>query len=547
MIDAVFFVRALRHAAAALLLSAVAGTVGSAMADAAATEPLSWFNGDRPSASAQRAVALLTDAASHGLMPDDYAADALAREVDAATRAPLREPDARARLDRRLTAAMTRLLSDLHGGRLPAAQRPPGHAVAAPFDATAALRSALARGGVEDAVADAVPRIPQYAQLHAALARYRALGTHPAWQQPLPPLPVAPERSAPARLAPGEPYAGLAQLRERLMALGDLPTESLSEQRSEHRNELPSEPPTALYDGALVAAVRAFQSRHGLTADGIIGRATRAALEIPPAARAQQIALTMERLRWTPLQQAPRMVVINLPEFMLRAYEVDERGQIRVRTTMKVIVGKALDTRTPVFVETMRAIEFSPYWNVPPSIARGETVPRLRRDPGYFVREGFEFVDGAGRSVTELTAAHLDAVLAGSMRLRQRPGPRNALGDIKFVFPNRDHIFLHHTPQTALFDRDRRDFSHGCIRVEQPLALALFVLEGMPSWTEARVRQAMQAGSASTVALVRPLPVLITYGTALVRQGRVHFFDDVYGHDRQLAAQLARPRAPLPH
>ncbi len=213
---------------------------------------------------------------------------------------------------------------------------------------------------------------------------------------------------------------------------------------------------------------------------------------------------------------------------------------------MKVIVGKALDTRTPVFAETMRAIEFSPYWNVPPSIARSETVPRLQREPAYFEREGFEFVDAAGRSVTQLTAAHLEAVRAGTLRLRQRPGPRNALGDIKFVFPNRDHIFLHHTPQTALFARDRRDFSHGCIRVEAPLALAMFALEGMPEWTEARVRQAMQAGSASTVRLTQPLPVLITYGTALVRQGRIHFFDDVYGHDRQLAAQLAAPRAALP-
>jgi murein L,D-transpeptidase YcbB/YkuD len=368
----------------------------------------------------------------------------------------------------------------------------------------------------------------------------------------LPPLPAAETRGAPPRLVPGQPYAGVARLRERLVALGDFPTEPRSEPRSEllnePRNALRKELPTApLYDGALMEAVRAFQSRHGLTPDGVVGRATLAALEIAPAARAQQIALTLERLRWTPLMQAPRMVVINLPEFVLRAYEVDERGQIHVRTTMKVIVGKALDTRTPVFVETLRAIEFSPYWNVPPSIARGETVPRLRRDPGYFVREGFEFVDGSGRSVTELTSAHLDAVLAGSMRLRQRPGPRNALGDIKFVFPNRDHIFLHHTPQTALFERDRRDFSHGCIRVEQPLALALFVLEGMPAWTEARVRQAMQAGSSSTVALAQPLPVLITYGTALVRQGRVHFFDDLYGHDRQLAAHLARRRAPLPH
>jgi murein L,D-transpeptidase YcbB/YkuD len=192
----------------------------------------------------------------------------------------------------------------------------------------------------------------------------------------------------------------------------------------------------------------------------------------------------------------------------------------------------------------MRFIEFSPYWNVPPSIARGETVPRLRRDPGYFEREGFEFVDPAGRVLAASSPARLDAVLAGTLRIRQRPGPRNALGDIKFVFPNRDAIYLHHTPATALFERDRRDFSHGCIRVEQPVALARFVLEGEGGWDDARIRAAMAAGTSTTLRLARPLPVLIAYGTALVRDGRLHCFDDVYGHDRLLDTALRQRRRP---
>jgi murein L,D-transpeptidase YcbB/YkuD len=198
----------------------------------------------------------------------------------------------------------------------------------------------------------------------------------------------------------------------------------------------------------------------------------------------------------------------------------------------------------------MRYIEFQPYWNVPPSIARGEVVPRLRRDPGYFDREGFEFVTAQGRVVETLTPGMLDAVLAGNARIRQRPGPRNALGDIKFVFPNHENIYLHHTPSVHLFERDRRDFSHGCIRVEDPVALARFVLARQPDWPEERIRAAMAAGSLSQLSLDEPLPVLIAYGTALVTQGQVRFFDDVYGYDAVLDRALRQrrlPPLPSPH
>jgi L,D-transpeptidase YcbB len=263
---------------------------------------------------------------------------------------------------------------------------------------------------------------------------------------------------------------------------------------------------------------------------------------VTPAARVRQIELTLERLRWTPLLQGPRMIVINIPEFVLRAYEVRD-GRIGVVQEMKVIVGKALDTRTPLFDADMRAIEFSPYWNVPSSIARAETVPRLRRDPGYFAREGFEFVGPDGRADAALSAAKLDALSAGRLRIRQRPGPRNALGDIKFVFPNSDHIFLHHTPATELFARDRRDFSHGCIRVEQPVALAKFVLRDRPEWTEERIRQAMGRGESATLRLAEPVRVLIAYGTVLVKGGRVHFFEDIYAQDRRLDAALRQASA----
>jgi murein L,D-transpeptidase YcbB/YkuD len=275
-------------------------------------------------------------------------------------------------------------------------------------------------------------------------------------------------------------------------------------------------PVSERFEGALVTGLQAFQERHGLAPDGVLGRATLQQLNVTPAARARQIELSLERLRWTPFLQGPRMIVVNVPEFVLRAYEVRD-GRIDVQLTMKVIVGKALDTRTPLFDEAMRFIEFSPYWNVPPSIARQETVPRLQRDPAYFERQGFEFVTAGGQVVTSLSAAHLDAVLSGGWRIRQRPGPQNALGDIKFVFPNNANIYLHHTPAPQLFARDRRDFSHGCIRVEAPVALAQFVLRDDPAWTEERIRQAMEKGASATLSLKQPLPVLIAYSTVVVK------------------------------
>ena len=273
----------------------------------------------------------------------------------------------------------------------------------------------------------------------------------------------------------------------------------------------------------------------------MIGKATLTQLEVTPVARVHQIELTLERARWTPLLQASRMVVINIPEFVLRAYEIDDQG-IEIREEMKVIVGKALDTRTPLFDEDMRYIEFSPYWNVPPSIAHAELVPKLRRSPGEWDKEGYEFVMGDGSVQTVLSNAGLNAVLAGTARIRQRPGERNALGDIKFVFPNSDNIYLHHTPSIRLFDRERRDFSHGCIRVEHPLALAEFVLKPMPEWTETRITEAMSSGTSATLKLAEPIPVVIAYGTALVKHGHIHFFDDIYGHDRLLDAALRQRR-----
>jgi len=494
------------------------------LAPAAMAQPL-WFSQGRPSQEAQQAVQALASAGDDGLDARDYDADALQRAVEQGANGPAPAPDAADGLDRTLTDAMQHYLSDLHDGRVDPRKVHANFTAPADsqFDAAAYLRTALAAHRLPDAIREAAPTFPLYGTLRQALARYRTLAAQPLWDTPLPPLPGG-------KLAQGQAYAGIPALTQRLVALGDLPSGT---------------PAPARYTGALVDGVKAFQARHGLEPDGVIGADTFTQLKTPLSDRVRQISLTMERLRWTPLTEGRRMIVVNIPEFVLRAYELHD-GQLDIRLEMKVIVGKALDTRTPLFKEDMRYIEFSPYWNVPPSIARAETIPRLRRDPGYFTRQGFEFVSN-GKAITTLSDANLDAVLNGQMRIRQRPGPTNALGDIKFVFPNNQNIYLHHTPTPELFKRGRRDFSHGCIRVEEPVELAKFVLQDMPDWTEPRIREAMSKGKSRTIALTEPLPVVLAYGTAIARaDGRVYFLADIYGQDKLLDQALRQHTARRP-
>ena len=436
----------------------------------------------------------------------------------------LRTNDAVIQLDRALTSATRRYLSDLHSGRIDPQQLEENYSrvSGSGFDPDALLISAIADDRLPEAARSAQPPLAQYRELREVLARYRLLTGNPAWQKALPP-------PADGKLQPGQTYPGIAVLSQRLKVLGDLPANGV---------------PPARYEGRLVDGVKSFQERHGLTPDGVVGKGTLEQLNVTPEARVRQLELALERLRWRPLLESSRSIEVNIPEFRLRAYELRD-GKIEMRASMNIIVGNANKTRTPIFDAEMRFVEFSPYWNVPPSIARGETLPRLRREPGYFDQQGFEFVGRDGKTVSGYSEASLDAVQRGEMRIRQRPGARNALGDIKFVFPNSDNIYLHHTPTPQLFKRDRRDFSHGCIRVEEPVALAKFVLADEPEWTEERIVQAMTKGRSATLRLREPFPVVIAYTTAVVRDGRIHFFPDIYGQDKILDEAL-RQRSQSP-
>jgi murein L,D-transpeptidase YcbB/YkuD len=496
-----------------LLGLVVIGWLGSA---AASPSPIKadWVTDGRPSPLVQSALQILSDAHSQGLNPADYDAPILRQGL---TRGPL-SATAGKQLDAALTDAMTRYLHDLHYGRVdPRSVYANFDVPPKSLDIPATLQAAMAAGNLNQAVNAATPVFPLYQALLPWLARYRALESHPAWAHSLP-TPQGP------KLEPGAAYAGVPLLTARLIALGDLPADYVAPER---------------YQGSLVDGVKLFQKRHGLNPDGVIGKRTLEQLNVKPQARVAQIALTLERLRWTPLMADQRMLVVNLPEFELRGLEING-DQVQIPLQMNVIVGKSLNTQTPMFNEQMRAIEFSPYWNVPPSITRSETLPKLRRDPGYFDRQGFEIVTRSGEIITSLDETHLSALQSGQARIRQRPGAQNALGDIKFIFPNNDNIYMHHTPSVGLFQRDRRDFSHGCIRVEAPVALAEFVLKDAPEWTTEKIRDAMESGQSRTIRLKTPVMVVIAYGTAIVKQrgGSIYFYEDIYGHDKRLQVAL---------
>jgi murein L,D-transpeptidase YcbB/YkuD len=473
--------------------------------------------------AASSMLAELSNAASHGLDPADYDVAWISGEVNA-IQAGDRAPERVARADVALTVSFCRFLSDLNRGRVTPEQA--GFKFGRdekPLDLPALLRSGVTTGRWHDAVAAAEPSFPLYRRLKEALARYRSFAAVSV--PPLPPLP-----GGKRKIEPGESYPGVAALSERLRLVGDLPPAAAA-------------PTDDKYQGALVDGVRAFQSRHGLKDDGVLGKDTLAELATPVSARLRQIELSLERLRWLPELPPGPLIAVNIPSFRLWAFAYG-RDEVTPQLTMPVIVGRAVKAReTPVFIGQMRYVEFSPYWNVPPAIQRSEIVPKLERDgaAGYWNGEGFEAVsiDGKGAPITALDANTIAGLKSGALRVRQRPGQKNALGAVKFVLPNTMDIYLHSTPAQQLFSETRRDFSHGCIRVEDPPALAAFVLRDQPAWTPERIRDAMAAGKLSTVTLTQPIPVVLFYTTAIVDSvGRDLFTSDIYGLDAKLESAL---------
>jgi murein L,D-transpeptidase YcbB/YkuD len=298
-----------------------------------------------------------------------------------------------------------------------------------------------------------------------------------------------------------------------------------------------------VYDGPIVEAVEHFQRRHGLIVDGIIGKKTFQRLNTPVSERVKQIELTLERYRWLPDDLGHRPIVVNVPGFELRAYDRESDESLRNALSMNVIVGEAYPRhQTPLFRGRLKHVVFGPYWNVPYSILRRELYPKIAWDPEFIPMNGYEIVSRFSPNATPLpiTEGNIERLLSGEVKLRQRPGRQNALGEVKFLFPNRHSVYLHGTPAKRLFSRDQRDFSHGCIRVQDPAALAEYVLK-QEGWSRDRVDRTIARGKWKQVNLSQPIDVYVLYGTAVAdpNAGTVYFYNDIYGHDSKLEKALA--------
>ncbi len=474
-----------------------------------------WIKNDEPTSQATYLIEALRTSRLKGLNPSDYDSESLATQSKSLKGA---SPAAQASFDATLTLATMRYISDLRIGRINPKHLKFGIDVQSKkYNLPEFITQQVASAGNVQSVLDQIePPYVGYRRIETALKQYIDL----AAKGDGPKVPVATKT-----VAPGDTYAGTAQLAARLQLLGDLP------QAGSFNS----------YSGSLVEAVKHFQARHGLDADGKLGATTLRELNTPLSARVQQIDDALERWRWMPTEFQQPPVLVNIPEFRLRAYSEDHQ----LALSMNVVVGKAAPTQTPVFTDDIRFIVFRPYWNVPPGILRRNVIPGITKSSSYIARERFEVTDSSGRSVS----ANDDLVAglrSGKYSIRQKPGPDNALGLIKFMFPNSHSVYLHSTPSTELFAKSRRDFSSGCIRIEKPAELAAFLLRNQPDgqqpWTVARVQTAMDSGKDNRqVNLTVKVPVLILYVTAVAEEdGTVHFFDDIYGHDRRLNALLAK-------
>jgi murein L,D-transpeptidase YcbB/YkuD len=476
---------------------------------------LAWTKGGQPTSQARTVIDTLRRADDRGLNAEDYDASRWDQRLS-----QLNQPDAAARFDVALTVCVMRYLSDLHLGRVNPKKLK--FAIAdktSRYDLAQFVRTDLANGQNISSDLDLVePQYPGYQRTKAVLQQYLELAQHGDG-----PSVPAPKKS----LDPGSHFEGIAQLTQRLALLGDLPAGA-------------SVPPGDVYQAPLVEAVKRFQARHGLMADGRLGAQTVKELNIPLSARIEQLRLTLERWRWLPHEFPQPPLVVNIPEFRLRAFDANHQTVL----SMNVIVGKALRHETPVFQKDMQYVVFRPYWNVPQSIQRSEIVPAIQRNRNYVADKNYEVTTHNGQVVTSgaIDDEVLEQLRTGKLAVRQKPGPTNALGLVKLIFPNEYNVYLHSTPSQQLFSRSRRDFSHGCIRVEKPDELSAWALRDLPEWNLEKVRAAMQQGKDNQqVNLPKPIPVLILYGTAVTNDyGAVHFYEDIYGHDADLRKALAK-------
>jgi L,D-transpeptidase YcbB len=489
----------------------------------AGNQPI-WLVDGKPRVQVEDVIRILREAGTRGLPVEDYDVDLLASGWDGIASGAISAAPDLADLDAATSLLLMRHISDIHIGRINPKNLGYGLEIEPKkYDLAALVRDGIDRNRLPQLIEEAEPQLYQYRALKAALEAYRTLAEDPT---------LVPPAEA-GTLRPGDPYEAISQLAHLLKALGDMPADAIEK---------------STYTGTLVEGIKRFQARHGLTEDGVIGPRTWAHLRTPLRWRLRQIEMALERLRWLPEMPPGPLLVVNIPAFKLYAFDTPNAAG-RPVLQMNVVVGKAARYRTPVFADRMRYVVFSPYWYPTRSIIRGEILPAIDRDPEYLAKSGMELVPSTSDDARPLptTPDNIEKLRSGRITVRERPGDRNSLGLVKFIFPNSHNVYLHDTPSRGLFARERRDFSHGCIRLEKPLDLAAWVLRDQPEWSRERILEAMHAGTPKQVPLASPVPIYLLYTTAIARpDGSIVFYEDIYGFDEGLNEALleGEPYAP---
>lgn len=471
-----------------------------------------WLGEGRSEKNRNDALEILGNAASDGLNPLNYDTENL--RVYFRKAAEETDIQSLASYDLALSISMLRFLHDLHMGRIdPHSFKYPAEFGSKPAtDFATVLKRHIDQQNITELPQELAPKIKQYQQLKQALAFYRQqTGSTPRSK-----LQFA------KSLRPGESDPQISELRQRLRDLGELTPEQIAVTGDAEN----------VYDEVTVAAVIHLQQQQGLHADGVIGKQTQALLNLTPAEKIALIELAMERIRWLPETPEGPLIIVNIPAFQLWAFNsLNDQNVLN----MKVIVGKSEKNQTPVLLEEMKYLEFMPYWNIPKSIMDNEILPKLQTNNDFLNTQDIELVDRSADDDPEDADNIIDDIKHGRLRARQLPGGKNPLGRVKFIFPNKADVYLHDTPSHGAFNRDRRDLSHGCVRVAEAEKLAEFVLGKQEGWDKLAIQKAMQGPKTKRVSLKKSIPVLFFYSTAFADQdNKLHFYPDIYGYDQQL-------------
>lgn len=465
-----------------------------------------WLHSQQLTEQARHALAFIAGSVNHGLNPDDYHYDLL-QQLEPG----LNMSEAHL-FDLILSDGLLKLIRDMSVGRLdPGVVDPEWSIPREPFDATAFLRYALSTNKLKARLDSLIPVSQQYLLLTAAVRRYQNYVELGGWRK----IPASP------MLRTGDEHPAISTIRDRL----SFENSSINQTRPSIRN---------YFDKELEQVVKQFQRRHSLVVDGIIGPATIHAMNVPAAERLQQIKINLERLRWLPDDLGDRYIMVNLANYRLTAIEDNQ-----VKLDMRVIVGKA-QRSTPSFRSQMTHVVINPKWYVPSKLARTDLLPRQKASPGYFERYNFRVFNHADGNKTEVSPDTVDWQALSEQyfpySLVQEPGKRNALGQLKFVMPNPWKIYLHDTPSKSLFSRSQRNFSSGCIRVEEPLALASFSLSR--NSRQYPILDIISSNESYSAELEQPLSVYAIYATVWLNGNEVTFSPDSYRRDQKMSNYL---------